>query len=80
MFKKHVHRNVLRMKLLCINNDAIPESMLQLVQIFTDLGSPIVLHYIQSSLYLSVLYTTQSATPQFLQKYYNARNQLTAGL
>jgi hypothetical protein len=75
-----MHKNSKRKKLLCNNTDAIPESTLQLVQIFTDLGSPIVFHYIQSSFHLPVLYATQSATPQLLQEYYNTRNQLTAGL
>jgi len=54
--------------------------MLQLIQIMTDLGTPIEVHDIQCSFQLPIPHTTQSASPQLLQQYYNAGDQFTAGL
>jgi len=51
-----------------------------MTQILTDLGTSIVVHDIQRSFHPPVLYTTQSASPQLLQQYYNTGDQFTAGL
>jgi hypothetical protein len=51
-----------------------------MMQIFTDLGTPIVVHDIQRSFHPPIPHTTQSASPELLQQYHDTVDQFTAGL